>query len=244
MSRKSFAAGALLAPTPPVLVTVGTPDQANIITIGWTGILATHPARTYISVRPSRYSYGILKECREFVINLPSAKLAREVDFCGIYTGAKVDKFEKCGFTKVESKEVAPPTIKECPVALECRVVEIIPMGTHDVFIADIVSVSCDEEILDKEDRICFDRADLLAYAHGEYFALGESLGKFGFSATKKKQPTNKPLAKNANKPSDTAPKKAQRSPAPEHKPFYLDIAKKGRKSHPVSKKRPKGGKK
>ena len=184
-NRQSFAPGALTAPLPPVLVTVGDMDEANIITIAWTGILATIPPKTYISVRPSRHSYGILKEKGEFVINLPSASLAREVDFAGIYTGAKVDKFAKCGFTKVESKEISAPTIGECPIALECKVTEILPMGSHDVFMADIVSVSCREDVME-EGRICYDKADLLAYAHGEYFALGEKLGKFGFSTDKK----------------------------------------------------------
>ena len=184
-NRQSFAPGALTAPLPPVLVTVGDMDEANIITIAWTGILATIPPKTYISVRPSRHSYGILKEKGEFVINLPSTDIVREVDFAGIYTGAKVDKFAKCGFTKVESKEVSAPTIGECPIALECKITEILPMGSHDVFMADIVSVSCREDVME-EGRICYDKADLLAYAHGEYFALGEKLGKFGFSTDKK----------------------------------------------------------
>lgn len=185
IKRQSFAPGALTAPLPPVLVTVGDMDEANIITIAWTGILATIPPKTYISVRPSRHSYSMLKEKGEFVINLPSASLAREVDYAGIYTGAKVDKFEKCGFTKIESGEVSAPTIGECPIALECKITEVLSMGSHDVFMADIVSVSCREDVLE-DGRICYDKADLLAYAHGEYFALGEKLGKFGFSTDKK----------------------------------------------------------
>lgn len=195
--RQSFAPGALTAPLPPVLVTVGDMEEANIITIAWTGILATIPPKTYISVRPTRHSYSMLKEKGEFVINLPSTSLARQVDYAGIYTGAKVDKFEKCGFSKVESKEVAAPTISECPIALECKVCEILPMGSHDVFMADIVSVSCREDVME-EGRICYDKADLLAYAHGEYYALGEKLGKFGFSTDKKTKPSakSKPEAK------------------------------------------------
>ena len=149
MARKSFKAGALTAPLPPVMVTVGDMENSNIITIGWTGILSTIPPRTYISVRPERHSYKMLKATGEFVINLTTAEQARVVDYVGIYTGAKVDKFKECSLTKIESKEVAAPTIKECPFALECRVVEVIPMGTHDVFIADIVSVSSDESIME-----------------------------------------------------------------------------------------------
>ena len=190
MARKNFKAGALTAPLPPVMVTVGDMESANIITIGWTGILSTIPPRTYISVRPQRHSYGILKRTGEFVINLTTADQARVVDYVGIYTGAKVDKFKECGLTKVESKEVSAPTIKECPLALECRVIETIPMGTHDVFIADIVSVSCDDSILDEDGKIRFDKAGLLAYAHGEYYALGDKVGKFGFST---KKPEKKP---------------------------------------------------
>ena len=183
-ARRSFAPGALTAPLPPTLVTVGEGDRANIITIGWTGILCTIPPKTYISVRESRHSHGLLKEFGEFVINLPSADLAREVDYAGIYTGAKVDKFEKCKFTKVDSQEVGAPTIGECPIAIECRVTDVISYGSHDCFVADIVAVSCREDILE-EGRICYDKANLLAYAHGEYFALGEKLGKFGFSTDK-----------------------------------------------------------
>ena len=194
MARKNFKAGALTAPLPPVMVTVGDMESANIITIGWTGILSTIPPRTYISVRPQRHSYGILKRTGEFVINLTTADQARVVDYVGIYTGAKVDKFKECSLTKVESKEVSAPTIKECPLALECRVIETIPMGTHDVFIADIVSVSCDEKILDDDGKIRFDKAGLLAYAHGEYYALGDKVGKFGFST---KKPEKKPAKAN-----------------------------------------------
>jgi flavin reductase (DIM6/NTAB) family NADH-FMN oxidoreductase RutF len=138
--RRNFAPGTLEAPLPPAMVTVGDFENANVLTVAWTGILATHPPRTYVSVRPSRHSYGILKEKGEFVINLPSVELARTVDFVGIYTGVKVDKFEKCGLTKKQSEKVAPPTIAECPIALECRVAEVLPMGTHDVFVADIVN--------------------------------------------------------------------------------------------------------
>lgn len=187
MARRILKPGALTAPLPPVLVSVGDMEKANIITIGWTGILATHPPKTYISVRPERYSYGILKEKKEFVINLAPAALAFAVDYAGIYTGAKVDKFAKCALTAIESDKVAAPSIKECPVSLECKVCDIIPMGTHDVFVADIVSVSCDESIIDTEGRLHFERADLLAYAHGEYFRLGDKVGSFGFSTRKKK---------------------------------------------------------
>jgi flavin reductase (DIM6/NTAB) family NADH-FMN oxidoreductase RutF len=201
MKRKQLEPGALTAPLPPVMVTVGDENISNIITIGWTGILATVPPKTYISVRPSRHSFAMLKENGEFVINLPTVALAKQVDYAGIYTGAKVDKFEKCGFTKIKSAKVSPPTIGECPIALECKVFDCIHSGTHDIFMADIVNVSCDESLLDEKGRICFERAKLLAYSHGEYFALGRKLGKFGFSTDKKNKSAQKRAPRQNKKP-------------------------------------------
>ena len=239
--RKRFAPGALTAPLPPVIVTVGAGDEVNMITIGWTGILATQPPKTYISVRPTRHSYALLKKYPEFVINLPTASLAREVDFIGIYTGAKLDKFERTGLTAVKSEKVAAPTIAECPVALECRVCEVIPMGSHDVFVADIVSVSASDDIIDEAGRICFDRAGLLAYAHGEYFALGEKLGKFGFSTEKAKKGGTR-VAKNqkniAREPkkreADESRKEIEKAPTgPE--PFYKNAPRVKSKKKPPS---------
>ena len=187
MARQNWKGSALLAPVPPVMVSCGDMEKSNIITVGWTGILATHPPKTYISVRPQRHSYSIIKEKGEFVINLASADIAKTIDFCGIYTGAKVDKFERCRLTKLPSKEVSAPTIAECKIALECRVTDIIPLGTHDMFMADIVSVSVDDSMLDENGKLCMERGNLCAYAHGEYFELGEKVGEMGFSATKKK---------------------------------------------------------
>lgn len=238
MSRKSFKPGALTAPLPPVMVTVGDMEEYNVLTIGWTGILATHPPRTYISVRPERYSFELLEKTGEFVINLAKASQARIVDYVGIYTGKKVDKFRECSLTPVKSEKVNTPTILECPLSLECRVCDVIPMGTHHVFVADIVSVSCDEEILDSEGRICFDRADLLAYAHGEYFALGEKVGKFGFSTNREEKNVVNGGKKQTVKKTDVGKKATKdKSAKEEKKPFYYGI--KGVKG----KKRTGGGK-
>ncbi len=247
MARKHFSGGALTAPVPPVLVTVGDMNKANIITIAWTGILATHPPRTYISVRPERHSYNMLKENKEFVINLAPAALAEKVDFCGIYTGAKLDKFEKCALSRIESRNVAAPTIAECPIALECRVAEVIPMGTHDVFIADIVSVSCDESILDENGKILFNKANLLAYAHGEYFKLGDIIGKFGFSTDKKKKSQKSKAAASRESIAKNDKGTLREFPEKEKKrPFYLDAPRRKptKKPEGVSKKRGVGGKK
>ena len=189
MARQSFKAGALLGPLPAVLVTTGDMEKNNVLTVAWCGILSTHPARAYISVRPSRHSYNMLKESGEFVINLTTESLVKATDYAGIFTGAKVDKFEKCKLTRVASEVVSAPTIAESPLALECRTFEVMESGTHHVFMADIVSVSCDDSILDNG-RICLDRAGLMSYSHGEYFAQGKKLGKFGFSAAKKKKKT------------------------------------------------------
>lgn len=223
--RKHFAPGTLVAPVPPAMVTVGDFDNANVLTIAWTGILASQPPKTYISVRPSRHSYGMLQERGEFVINLPSENLAREVDFVGIYTGAKMDKFEKCGLTRIKSEKVAPPTIAECPIAIECRVCAVVPMGSHDVFIADIVGVSCKDEIIDSDGKMHFEKANLLAYAHGEYYTLGQIVGRFGFSTDKpgKKKvaprQTEKPSEKdNTGKPTVATVKKPFYESAPRSK--------------------------
>lgn len=240
MARKSFKAGALTAPLPPVMVTVGNMESSNIITIGWTGILSTIPPRTYISVRPERHSYKMLKESGEFVINLTTASQARVVDYVGIYTGAKVDKFKECKLTKLESREVSAPTIAECPFALECRVVEVIPMGTHDVFIADIVSVSADESIIDEAGKIRFDKAGLMAYAHGEYFALGEKLGSFGFSTKKSAPKKSSPKQKTAqNKPKSASVSSKTDKEENKKRPFYLGAPRgKGKKSTGKGKKK------
>ena len=185
MGKRTLKPGTLLAPVPPALITVRGQAGANVMTAAWCGILCSDPPMTYVSVRPTRMTHAILSETREFVINLPRARDAKKVDFCGIYTGAKVNKFEKCGFHETESTVVAAPGIAECPVNLECRVTEIRPLGTHDCFVAEIVAVNADEDLFDEAGKLHFERADLLAYAHGGYYGLGRRLGDFGFSARK-----------------------------------------------------------
>ena len=189
MAKIKWRGGALLGPVPPVMVSCGDMEKSNIVTVAWTGILNTIPPKTYISLRPSRYSYEIIKEKGEFVINLTTAELVRTADSCGVYTGRKVDKFAKYGLTKTEGFEVSAPVIGECPLSLECKVTDIVPLGSHDMFIADIVAVDVDESLLDKEGKLHLDRAHLAAFAHGEYFELGKRIGTFGFSVKKKKKP-------------------------------------------------------
>ena len=185
MSRVTLGAGTLTAPLPPALVSVGVGDEANLITIGWTGILASTPPSTYVSIRKCRHSHGLLARHGEFVIHLCSADMAAEVDYCGIYTGAKVDKWKKLGLTKADSCHVAVPTLAEAPVAIECRVREVVEMGSHDVFVADILGVTVQEGLVDETGKLHLEWGNLLAYMHGEYFKIGERLGRFGFSATR-----------------------------------------------------------
>lgn len=185
MARIQWKGSALLSPVPAALVTSGSGDEANVMTAAWCGITCTQPPVTYVSIRPERHSYGLIKAGGEFVIHLTTEALCTATDACGVYTGAKVNKFEKYGLTRIPSTTVAPPTIEEAPVALECRVRDIVPLGTHDMFLADIVAVTVREELLDKSGRLCLERAGLVAYAHGAYFSLGKKLGGFGFSVRK-----------------------------------------------------------
>lgn len=186
MSKVKWKGGTLLAPVPPVMVSCGDMESSNIITVAWTGIINSEPPKTYISVRPSRHSYNIIKERGEFVINLTPSRLVRSADWCGVYSGKNVDKFAKCKLTKETANEVAAPVIAECPVALECKVTDIVPLGTHDMFVADIVAVDVAEELIDEKGKLHLEKAGLTAYAHGDYFALGKKIGSFGFSVKKK----------------------------------------------------------
>ena len=187
MAKQVWKGGALLAPLPAVLVTTGDMVHADVATVAWTGIVNTQPPKTYISLRKSRYSYELLEKSGECVINLTTAEMARKVDYCGIYTGRKVDKFAKCGFTKTAASAVAAPLIAESPLSLECRVRQKLPLGSHTMFLADILSVDVDEKLLDRDGKLCLERAGLLAFAHGAYYALGRELGTFGFSVRKKR---------------------------------------------------------
>ena len=192
MAKINWKGSTLLGPLPTVMVSCGTMEKSNIITVAWTGITNTVPPKTYISVRPSRHSHGIIKEQGEFVLNLTPSHLVRAADYCGTYTGAKVDKFAKCKLTKLFVDEVKAPLIAECPLSLCCRVTEVIPLGSHDMFLADIVAVDVDESLLDEKGKLHLERAHLAAYAHGDYFELGKRIGGFGYSVAKKKKKPNK----------------------------------------------------
>ena len=178
----------MLNPVPAVMVTCGEGGQRNIITIAWTGIVNSQPPMTYVSVRKSRHSHGLISESGEFVINLTTEELVRETDFCGVKSGRDVDKFQEMGLHAEAAEIVRCPMIAESPVNMECKVVEVREYPTHDMFIAEIVKVHADETLFDEEGRIRLDRAGLLCYNHGEYFGIRRNpLGRFGFSVMKAK---------------------------------------------------------
>ena len=187
MGKRSFKGGAMLNPVPAVMVSCGS-RKPNIITIAWTGIVNSNPPMTYISVRKERYSHNIIENTGEFVINLCSEELAFATDFCGVRSGRDTDKFKEMKLTPERAEIVRCPMIKEAPVNIECRVREIIELGSHDMFIADILKVHVDEQYIDRSGRIRLDQASLVAYNHGEYFGLKrQPIGKFGFSVMKPK---------------------------------------------------------
>lgn len=188
MAKIEWKGGTLEAPLPPVMVTCGDAENADIVTVAWTGIVCTQPPMTYISLRPSRYSYGIIKEKGEFVINLTSAQLVRAADWCGNHTGRKVDKFAACHLSREPASHVSSPLLAESPLSLECVVRQVIPLGTHDMFLSEIVGVDVDEALVTPEGRLSISRAHLAAFAHGEYFELGRRIGKFGFAVRKKQK--------------------------------------------------------
>lgn len=196
MSKAQWRGATLLAPVPAVMVSCGTMEASNILTIAWTGIINSNPPKTYISIRPERHSYEIIKASGEFVINLTTSPLVRATDFCGVRSGRDFDKFEKMALTKEPAVHLNCPMIGESPVNLECRVTEIVPLGSHDMFLADILTVNVDEQYLDESGKLHLDRAQLISYAHGEYFELGKKLGSFGYTVRKKKKKTGKKRAK------------------------------------------------
>lgn len=188
MAKIKWRGGAMLSPVPPTLVTCSDGEHENVFTVAWTGITNTIPPKTYISVRPSRYSHGIIQKSGEFVIHLTTAELVRAADFCGVHTGAKMNKFERCHLETEAASEVHCPVLVKSPLALECRVTDRIPLGSHDMFLADIVAIDVDEALVDGNGKLHLERAGLVAYAHGDYFELGKKLGNFGYSVAKKRK--------------------------------------------------------
>lgn len=186
MSKTTWKGSALLSPLPVVAVTCGSMEESNIITVAWTGIMCSSPPKTYVSIRPERYSHGIISKTKELCINLVPSAIIKKVDWCGVRSGRDVDKFEKMSFTKEPCTEISCPQIAESPLTLECKVCDVLHLGSHDAFICDIVAVNADDSIIDEKGKLRLEKAGLAAYSHGEYFALGKRIGKFGFSHNKR----------------------------------------------------------
>lgn len=186
MSKIQLKGANLLAPLPVVMVSLGDMEKSNIITVAWTGIVCSNPPRVYVSIRHERFSYKLLKSCGEFVINFTTDKLLAACDYCGIRSGRDIDKFAEMKFTKDKANIVSAPVIAESPINLECKVFDVLSLGSHDMFLADVVAVDVDEQLLDDKGAIDYSKANLVSYQHGNYYATGRHLGRFGFAAQRK----------------------------------------------------------
>ncbi len=207
MAKQVWKAGNMIYPLPAVMVSVADREgNSNILTVAWTGTVCTNPPMAYISVRPERYSYHMIEETKEFVINLTTEKLARATDYCGVRSGRDVDKWKECSLTPQKAAVLQyAPAIAEAPVNIECRVVKIEKLGSHHMFLAEVVSVSADEAYMDENNRFDLNSTGLLAYSHGEYLGLGEKIGTFGYSVRKKPAGRQKSLQRKKKKPGETA---------------------------------------
>ena len=189
MNKIEMKGSVILNPVPVVLITSKNKEgKTNVFTVGWTGTINTKPPMLYISIRPERLSYEYIKDTMEFVVNMPGSNLVKAVDYCGVRSVKKNYKIKEMGFTLKDSTNICVPYIEECPVNIECKVKNIIPLGTHDMFIAEVVSSHVNEELFDENGKIHFENANMMAYCHGEYFPLQKHpVGSFGFSVMKKK---------------------------------------------------------
>lgn len=206
MDKVKLKGSVILNPVPVVLVTSRNKEgKNNVFTVGWTGTINTKPPMLYISVRPERLSYEYIKESMDFVVNLPGSNLVKAVDYCGVRSGKRYDKISEMGFTLKESDHVSAPYIEECPINIECKVTNIIPLGTHDMFIAEVLGSHINENLFDENGKICFENANMMAYCHGGYYPLHKyPTGSFGFSvmkkSTKKRRAAAAALKKEQNK--------------------------------------------
>lgn len=188
MGKVMWKPGTFLYPIPAVLVTSGTMEKSNIMTVAWTGIINTNPAIVYISVRPERYSYQLIQENKEFVINLTTEKLAFATDWCGVKSGKQFDKFREMKLTKEKANFVKCPLIKESPVSVECKVIEEKNYGSHTQFVAQVLAIDADENYIDEKGAFDISKCNLISYSNGGYYTQGKKIGKFGFSVQKKKK--------------------------------------------------------
>ncbi len=211
MSKITWKAGTLLAPVPPALISCGTVDKPNVMTAAWTGIINSEPPMTYVSIRPSRFSHALIKQSGEFVINLTTLPLVEAADYCGVKSGRDTDKFAAMHLTPAPCAKISSPQIEESPLSLECKVKNIMSLGSHDMFVAEIVAVNVEEKFIDEKGHLDLEKAGLVAYSHGHYYTLGRNLGGFGFSVNKKrlkKLQNKKPISQTPVKSSLAKPKK------------------------------------
>jgi flavin reductase (DIM6/NTAB) family NADH-FMN oxidoreductase RutF len=190
MTKRNFKGSAILNPVPAVMITSQNKEgKTNVFTVGWIGTACTRPPMITVAIRPERLSYEYIKETEEFVVNLPTASMTKIVDYVGVVSGKREDKIEKLKLALEPSQYIGVPSLADCPVNIECRLRSITPLGSHDLFLAEVVSISVDEDIIDSKDKIHLEKANLIAYSHGEYFSLSSKpLGKFGYSVVKKKK--------------------------------------------------------
>lgn len=186
MGKITWKGGTFVYPLPAVMVSCGDMKNSNIITVAWTGIINTNPAMCYISVRPERFSYELIKKNGEFVINLTTKELARATDWCGVKSGRDFDKFKEMGLTKEKATIVKSPMIAESPISVECKVDKIVPLGSHDMITAKIVAINVSDKFVNEKGAFDISKCDLMAYANGGYYPLGKKIGQFGFSVMKK----------------------------------------------------------
>lgn len=187
MSKVVWKPGTMLYPVPAVLVSSHDGGTDNVLTVSWAGTVCTEPAMLSISLRPERHSYGLIRRSGEFVVNLPTADMARAVDFCGVKSGAGIDKISAAGLSRRPARYVSAPLIAECPVCIECRVKDVVPLGSHHLFLSEVLAVHAEESLIDSKGKFHLERAGLLCYNHGHYCAVAKPLGGFGFSVRKKR---------------------------------------------------------
>lgn len=199
-SKRVWKSGTFIYPIPAALVSSGTMEKSNILTVAWTGIINTNPAIVYVSIRPERYSYNLIKKNKEFVINLTNENLVYETDWCGVKSGSEFDKFKELNLTKQKGKFVKCPLIKESPVSIECKVIEEKKYGSHVCFIAEVLSIDADNKYFDENGAFDISKCNLIAYANGGYYSLGKKLGTFGYSVSKKNKNKIKNVREKNNK--------------------------------------------
>lgn len=185
MAKLTWKPGTMVYPVPPALISCGTIEAPNVFTAAWTGTTNSDPAAAFVSIRPERYSYGLIKESGEFVINLTTERLIRVADFVGVKSGRDINKFKTAGITAAPATKINAPILAESPVNIECRVTQVIPLGSHDMFLATVLAVNVDEKLLDNKGVLHLEKAGLASFVHGKYYAMGRQLGSFGYSVKK-----------------------------------------------------------